>query len=183
MEPGSKPSAIITRVCLETLHLNSLVRLQSLGQPLPRLRSPAPPTSMNFLHRLASRFFFLPAMRPPLISIIGATGTGKSQVINYSSPPPYTSIPGAQINSSHRQLAVELALCLNGEVINADAMQLYRDLPIITNKITPEERRAVPHHLLGCLDTAETWQVGRFVKEAESTVSFCSLWVYMKCSS
>jgi tRNA dimethylallyltransferase len=114
-------------------------------------------------------------MRLPLISIIGATGTGKSQVIDHSSPPPSTGIPGAQINSSHRQLAVELALSLNGEVINADAMQLYRGLPIITNKITPEERRGVPHHLLGCLDTTETWQVGRFVKEAECMVSFCSI--------
>ncbi|KAA8896013.1 IPP transferase-domain-containing protein [Sphaerosporella brunnea] len=83
---------------------------------------------------------------PPLISVIGATGTGKSQ------------------------LAVELALSLNGEVINADAMQLYRGLPIITNKITSEERKGVPHHLLGCLDPSDVWQVGKFIKEAEKTI-------------
>jgi hypothetical protein len=65
---------------------------------------------------------------------------------------------------------VELALAFNGEVINADAMQMYKGLPIITNKITDEERKDVPHHLLGFLDTKDAWQVGRFVKEAEKTV-------------
>ncbi|KAH8149842.1 uncharacterized protein LAJ45_05994 [Morchella importuna] len=80
--------------------------------------------------------------RPPLITVIGATGTGKSN------------------------LAVDLALALNGEIINADAMQMYAGLPIITNKITPEEARGVPHHLLGVLDARDAWQVGRFVSEA-----------------
>lgn len=65
---------------------------------------------------------------------------------------------------------MELALAFNGEVINADAMQMYKGLPIITNKITDEERKDVPHHLLGFLDTKDAWQVGRFVKEAEKTV-------------
>ncbi|KAF8539088.1 IPP transferase-domain-containing protein [Trichophaea hybrida] len=87
-----------------------------------------------------------PATLPPLISVIGATGTGKSQ------------------------LAVELALAFNGEVINADAMQMYKGLPIITNKITDDERKGVPHHLLGFLDTKDAWQVGRFVNEAEKTI-------------
>jgi len=50
-------------------------------------------------------------------------------------------------------------------------MQLYRGLPIITNKITASERKGVPHHLLGVLDTTrEVWQVGRFVREAEVTI-------------
>lgn len=46
-------------------------------------------------------------------------------------------------------------------------MQLYSGLPIITNKITVEERREIPHHLLGCIDFGEpTWVVGTFVKRA-----------------
>ncbi|KAJ4115105.1 tRNA dimethylallyltransferase, mitochondrial [Fusarium oxysporum] len=53
----------------------------------------------------------------PLVVVLGSTGTGKSD------------------------LAVELATRLNGEIINADAMQLYNGLPIITNKITVEEQR------------------------------------------
>jgi tRNA dimethylallyltransferase len=62
---------------------------------------------------------------------------------------------------------VSLALRYNGEVINGDAMQLYTGLPIITNKITIEERKGVPHHLLGCIDFGEpTWVVGTFVKRA-----------------
>lgn len=62
---------------------------------------------------------------------------------------------------------MSLALRYNGEVINGDAMQLYTGLPIITNKITVEERKGVPHHLLGCIDFGEpTWVVGTFVKRA-----------------
>ena len=62
---------------------------------------------------------------------------------------------------------MSLALRYNGEVINGDAMQLYSGLPIITNKITVEEREGVPHHLLGCIGFGEpTWVVGTFVKRA-----------------
>ena len=49
-------------------------------------------------------------------------------------------------------------------------MQLYRGLPIITNKIADNECKGVPHHLLGFLGTHDVWQVGRFVTEAEKTV-------------
>jgi tRNA dimethylallyltransferase len=66
---------------------------------------------------------------------------------------------------------VSLALKYNGEVINGDAMQLYSGLPIITNKITVEEQKGVPHHLLGCIDFGEpTWVVGTFVKRALSVI-------------
>ncbi|TKA73396.1 hypothetical protein B0A55_04288 [Friedmanniomyces simplex] len=81
--------------------------------------------------------------REPLIAIIGATGTGKSQ------------------------LAVELATRFSGEVINGDAMRLYAGLPIITNKTTIEEQKGIPHHLLGCIGLQEpTWVVGTFVNKA-----------------
>ena len=84
----------------------------------------------------------------PLIAVVGATGTGKSE------------------------LAVELAQRFNGEVINGDAMQMYEDLPIITNKLPIESRKGVPHHLLGCIGLSEpTWTVTEFVKEALSTIS------------
>ncbi|KAF2127014.1 tRNA isopentenyltransferase [Dothidotthia symphoricarpi CBS 119687] len=79
----------------------------------------------------------------PLIAIVGATGTGKSD------------------------LAVAIARKFNGEVVNGDAMQLYRGLPIITNKITQDEMMGIPHHLLGCISLdEETWTVGKFVGEA-----------------
>ncbi|KAK0667013.1 putative tRNA isopentenyltransferase [Cercophora samala] len=84
----------------------------------------------------------------PLIIIYGSTGTGKSD------------------------LAVELATRFNGEVINADAMQMYKGLPIITNKITPEEQRGIPHHLLGNIELSEDpWFVTRFKQEATRIIA------------
>ncbi|KAB8360805.1 hypothetical protein FH972_024539 [Carpinus fangiana] len=90
----------------------------------------------------------------PVIAIVGTTGTGKSN------------------------LAVSLALSLHEkypncpfEVINADAMQMYAGLPIITNKITAEEQMGVPHHLLGCVGvTDEAWRVSKFVTEARDVM-------------
>lgn len=69
------------------------------------------------------------------------------------------------------QLAVDLALRFNGEIINADVMQMYKGLPIITNKISLEEQRSVPHHLLGNISLdEETWIVGVFKREANRTI-------------
>ncbi|KAF2005667.1 tRNA isopentenyltransferase [Amniculicola lignicola CBS 123094] len=79
----------------------------------------------------------------PLVAIVGATGTGKSD------------------------LAVEIARKFDGEIVNGDAMQLYEGLPIITNKVTQDEMKGVPHHLLGCIKPEEeTWTVGKFVANA-----------------
>jgi tRNA dimethylallyltransferase len=81
------------------------------------------------------------------------------------------TIAKRQLADHTSQLAVELARKYNGEIINGDAMQLYQGLPIITNKITQDEMKGVPHHLLGCIGLEEeTWTVGRFVNEALSVV-------------
>ncbi|OAA56875.1 tRNA isopentenyltransferase [Cordyceps fumosorosea ARSEF 2679] len=88
-----------------------------------------------------------PAPEEPLVVILGSTGTGKSE------------------------LAVEIATRFRGEVINADAMQLYRGLPIITNKITPAEQRGVPHHLLDRIPlSAVPWDVTEFKRHALETI-------------
>ncbi|GKT84538.1 tRNA isopentenyltransferase [Colletotrichum tofieldiae] len=85
----------------------------------------------------------------PLVVILGSTGTGKSET----------------------QLAIELATRFNGEIINADAMQMYKGLPIITNKITPAERRGVPHHLLDHIGLDQpTWVVEDFKREANKVI-------------
>ncbi len=65
---------------------------------------------------------------PPVVAVVGPTATGKSD------------------------LAVELALHLDGEVVNADSMQLYRGMDVGTAKLTDAERRGVPHHLLDVWD-------------------------------
>lgn len=62
---------------------------------------------------------------------------------------------------------MDLAARFNGEIINGDAMQMYRGLPIITNQIPIVERKGVPHHLLSCVDLeAEAWRISHFKREA-----------------
>ena len=102
--------------------------------------------------------------RQPLVAIVGATGTGKSQVRSYS----HTK---AHIEAKTLQLAVNLAVRFDGEIINGDALQLYSGLPIATNKIPVEERKGIKHHLLGRIGLDEdTWTVGKFVEEASNTI-------------
>ncbi|WP_017198003.1 tRNA (adenosine(37)-N6)-dimethylallyltransferase MiaA [Arthrobacter sp. M2012083] len=74
----------------------------------------------------------------PVIAVVGPTGSGKSD------------------------LGVNLALALNGEVINADALQFYRGMDIGTAKITVEERQGVPHHLLDTMDVTQEASVADF---------------------
>jgi tRNA dimethylallyltransferase len=83
-------------------------------------------------------------MRP--VAIVGPTATGKSQ------------------------LAIAMAESLGGEVVNADAMQLYRGMDIGTAKVTDAERRGVPHHLLDVLDVTETASVAAYQRDARAVV-------------
>jgi tRNA dimethylallyltransferase len=70
------------------------------------------------------------------------------------------------------QFAIELATRFNGEIINADAMQMYKGLPIITNKLTAKEQRGIPHHILGSIELDEDpWVVTRFKREAMRLIS------------
>jgi tRNA dimethylallyltransferase len=78
------------------------------------------------------------------VAIVGPTATGKSA------------------------LGIELAERLGGEVINADAMQLYRGMDIGTAKVTVAERRGVPHHLLDVLDVRETASVAAYQRQARA---------------
>ncbi len=65
-------------------------------------------------------------------------------------------------------LAVACAKALDGEVISADSMQLYRGMDIGTAKVTPSEMEGVPHHLIDVADPAEDWSVSRWVEAAET---------------
>ena len=65
-----------------------------------------------------------------------------------------------------------LAERFDGEIINADAIQMYKGLPIATNKISAEKKKGIPHHLLGCVDLhVAPWTVGKFVAEAGKIIS------------
>ena len=85
-----------------------------------------------------------PGPRP--VAVVGPTATGKTA------------------------LAVELALRLGGEVVNADALQLYRGMDIGTAKATEAERRGVPHHLLDVLDVTETASVAAYQRDARAEI-------------
>ena len=73
--------------------------------------------------------------------------------------------------SGKSSLALKLAQSLGGVIINADSMQVYRDLRIITARPTPAEERAVPHRLYGHVDAAENYSVGRWCVDAPAAVA------------
>lgn len=82
----------------------------------------------------------------PVVCVVGPTASGKSD------------------------LAVELALRLDGEVVSADSMQIYRGMDIATAKIRPDEMRGVPHHLLDFLQPGTPYSVADYVRDAERVI-------------
>jgi tRNA dimethylallyltransferase len=82
----------------------------------------------------------------PVLAVVGPTATGKSD------------------------LAVELALRLDGEVIGADAMQLYRGMDIGTAKLSVEERQGVPHHQLDVLDVTREASLAAYQRAARADI-------------
>jgi tRNA dimethylallyltransferase len=68
--------------------------------------------------------------------------------------------------SGKSALGIRLAQALDGVVINADSMQVYRDLRVITARPTPEEETEAPHRLNGHVDAAVNFSVGRYMADA-----------------
>src|SRR5439155_25577870 len=73
--------------------------------------------------------------------------------------------------SGKSALALKLAEQLDGVIINADSMQVYSDLHIITARPTPEEETRAPHRLYGFVDAAENYSVGRWCRDAEAALN------------
>ena len=67
--------------------------------------------------------------------------------------------------------ALRLAREIGGEIVNADSMQLYGDLAILTARPTPEDQSLAPHHLYGVADAGEAWSVGRWLTTARETLA------------
>ena len=82
-----------------------------------------------------------------VIVICGATATGKSDI------------------------AIEVAQEIGAEIINADSMQLYRGMDIGTAKLTVEERKGIPHHLLDVLDVSEDSTVAWYQEQARAAIT------------
>jgi len=73
--------------------------------------------------------------------------------------------------SGKSALALELAAKLRGVIINADSIQVYRDLRIITARPTPDEEKRISHRLYGHVDAAENYSVGRWFGEAAAALA------------
>ena len=83
----------------------------------------------------------------PVIAVVGATASGKTE------------------------LSLDLAERLGGEVVNTDAMQVYRGMDIGTAKLPVAERRGIPHHLLDTLDVREPATVAQFQAWARAAIA------------
>ena len=84
---------------------------------------------------------------PPLIAVVGPTGSGKSD------------------------LALALAEVFNGEIVNCDSVQLYRYMDIGSAKTPMEERRGIPHHLIDILNPDEHFTAGDYARASRRIVS------------
>ena len=86
------------------------------------------------------------ARKPSAVLIAGPTASGKSA------------------------LALAFAERCGGVVINADSMQVYRDLRVLTARPSPEEEARVPHRLYGHVDAAENYSAGRWLDDARAEI-------------
>ena len=77
---------------------------------------------------------------------------------------------GGPTGGGKSALALQLASEHGGEIVNADSMQVYRDLRMLTARPSEDEEARVPHHLFGAVDAAETWSVGRWLTAAKETL-------------
>lgn len=68
-------------------------------------------------------------------------------------------------------LALALAERTGAEIVNADSMQVYGDLSILTARPGPADLARVPHHLYGVADGGEAWSVGRWLRAAEAALA------------
>lgn len=83
----------------------------------------------------------------PVLAIVGATATGKSA------------------------LALRLAQDLGGEIVNADALQVYRGFDVGTAKPSPVERRRIAHHLVDILEPHQRYSAGEFARRARAAIA------------
>ena len=86
-------------------------------------------------------------MKSPLICIVGPTAVGKTEI------------------------AIQLAQHLDAEIVSLDSRQIYRGMDIGTAKPIPEQQRAVPHHLIDCVDVDQTFSVAEYQRLADTAIA------------
>ncbi|MGB9177891.1 MAG: tRNA (adenosine(37)-N6)-dimethylallyltransferase MiaA, partial [Pyrinomonadaceae bacterium] len=82
----------------------------------------------------------------PIVAVVGPTASGKSA------------------------LGIELALRFGGEIINCDSVQVYQGIEIATAKVTMEERRTVPHHLIDFVPPERNYTAGEWARDAARNI-------------
>ena len=87
-----------------------------------------------------------------------------------TSASPYIMIAGPTA-SGKSQLAIDLARRFGGAVINADSMQLYADLTVLTARPQPQEMQDIPHHLFGICDAAHRASVAEWLGLAATAIA------------
>ncbi|MEG1999866.1 MAG: tRNA (adenosine(37)-N6)-dimethylallyltransferase MiaA [Evtepia sp.] len=80
--------------------------------------------------------------------------------------PPHVVVICGPTASGKTRLGIALCSLLNGEVVSADSMQIYRDMNIGTAKPSKEEMRGIPHHMIDIVDPDENYSVARYVQDA-----------------
>jgi tRNA dimethylallyltransferase len=75
--------------------------------------------------------------------------------------------------SGKSSLAIPLARRLGAEIVSVDSMAVYRGLDVGTAKPTPEQREAVPHHLLDVVEAGEAYSVARWLTDAAEALAGC----------
>ena len=83
---------------------------------------------------------------------------------------------GGPTASGKSALALRLAQAIGGEIVNADSMQLYRDLGVLTARPSRNETLLASHHLYGVADAAEGWSVGRWLDAAREVLDDVARW-------
>jgi tRNA dimethylallyltransferase len=78
--------------------------------------------------------------------------------------------------SGKSRLALRLAQTIGADIVNADSMQLYRDLELVTARPSRDETLLAPHHLFGVADAADGWSVGRWLEAAKAALADIALW-------
>jgi tRNA dimethylallyltransferase len=75
--------------------------------------------------------------------------------------------------SGKSKLAIQLAKKLNGEIINADSMQIYKDFSILSSRPNNKETRKAKHHLYGIISAKKYFSAGDWLKLAKSKINQC----------
>jgi tRNA dimethylallyltransferase len=82
-----------------------------------------------------------------MVVIAGPTGAGKSA------------------------LALRVAECFQGEIVNCDSLQLYRGFDIGTAKLPEPERRGIPHHMIDVIEPSEVYSAGDYARDARRIIA------------